>query len=196
MVSVIEENNRPDGTIPTDDKKYNKNKPRFEDNLINSLESICNIFDNIYFLKSLGIISENNFIYRSLNKGNLGSKFWFITLILSLRKLSRQSLKAFKVKRKISKELKSIINDNEINENKNLLNNVLIEKFNETINNCNSILKNNFFELVQTLLYLMIVCVEIFKLKLSKKFKNILETASNFITVIRFLTLGFTTSQI
>ncbi|CCD22179.1 uncharacterized protein NDAI_0A00190 [Naumovozyma dairenensis CBS 421] len=153
-----------------------------EDSIIGGLEYICNIFDNVYLLKSLGIISENNLLYRNLNKGNFGSKIWFVTLILTTRKLVHQLIRAVKARIRLVKERK---NSKRITRNENLVSSVLHEKLDIGIKKCSSMIMDLLLELFQTLVYLFLVSINIFKLKFSDKMVYVLEHLSNLLVLIR-----------
>lgn len=160
-----------------------------EDSLISGLESICGLFDNIYLLKSLGIINEDNFLYRRLNKGEWGSKLWFITLLLSARKSFSRLLKIINAKSKLKKEVEEL----SVADDQDLVKDVLMNKFMDALKKCSALMKDVFFELLQTLAYLVIVVVEVFKVNVSKKLMKFLEPLSHFIAVIRIFTTGYAT---
>ncbi|GAV48593.1 hypothetical protein ZYGR_0M00140 [Zygosaccharomyces rouxii] len=161
----------------------------FEDSLIVGLESICGLFDNIYLLKTLGIISEDNLLYRRLNKGEWGSKLWFVTLLLSARKSFSRLLKIIKAKSKLKKEMKQLSTEGD----EDLVKQVLRNKFTDALKKCSIVIKDVFLELLQTLAYLAIVVIEVFKINFSKKVVKFLEPLSHFIAVIRIFTTGYTT---
>lgn len=171
--------------------KKGVNDPKFslEDTLINSLESVCSFFDHIYFAKSLGIISEQNFLYRKLNKGDWGSKLWFITLLLSARKSFSKLIKVVKGRTKLRNEI-SLIDKND----KGLTNEVLREKFSAMLKKSNLMLRDIVFDLFQTIVYLAIVVVDVFKIGLSKKWRQVLEPLSNLMTILKMFTVGFSTT--
>lgn len=170
--------------------KKGVNDPKFslEDTLINSLESVCSFFDHIYFAKSLGIISEQNFLYRKLNKGDWGSKLWFITLLLSARKSFSKLIKVVKGRTKLRNEI-SLIDKND-----GLTNEVLREKFSAMLKKSNLMLRDIVFDLFQTIVYLAIVVVDVFNIGLSKKWRQVLEPLSNLMTILKMFTVGFSTT--
>ena len=94
------------------DKKSKRNNLSFEDVLTNSLETLCTLFDNIFFLKNIGIISEENKFYQKLNKSQFGSKIWVISLLLSLRKSFKNILKNLKLRQKYHQEISKYKNIN------------------------------------------------------------------------------------
>lgn len=157
----------------------------FEDSLINGLESVCGFFDNVYLAKSLGIISEENFLYKHLNKGDWGSKLWFVTLVLSIRRCLRQLFRILRNRAKLKKELRSIDNNE-----KGLVNDVLKEKLSAMLQRSSLMIKAVMFELLQNILYLIIVAVDMFKIRLPRKWRRVLEPISNFVTVFRLVAFG------
>ncbi|QLQ78678.1 hypothetical protein HG537_0B00280 [Torulaspora globosa] len=159
--------------------------PWFEDNLISGLESVCSFFDNVYFAKSLGIITEENFLYKHLNKGDWGSKLWFVTLVLSIRRCLRQLFRILQDRVKLKKELISM-GKNE----KGLVNDVLKEKLSAMLQKSSLMIKAIMFELLQNILYLIIVAVDVFKVRLPRKWRRVLEPISNFVTVLRLVAFG------
>lgn len=161
----------------------------FEDSLIAGLESVCSFFDNVYFAKSLGIISDQNFLYRHLNKGDWGSKLWFVTLLLSIRRCLRQLFRILRDRVNLKKECKSMANDE-----KGLVNDVLREKLSSLMQKSTLMIKSVLFELLQNVLYLIIVAVDVFKLKIPGKWRRVLEPVSNFVTVVRLFTVGSSSS--
>lgn len=173
-------------------KKPEKDKhATFEDTLIGSLESICSIFDNVYFAKSLGIISEKNVLYRHLNKGNWGSKLWLITLLLSARKSFSKLVRNMKTRVRLKKEIQELHTTDKV-----LISEVLREKYKTALSMCNSQVKDIVFELLQTVAYLVIVIIDVCKIKLSKKWRSLLEPLANIITIVRFFTAGSSAAYI
>ncbi|CAR29068.1 hypothetical protein ZYGR_0Y00140 [Zygosaccharomyces rouxii] len=177
----------PGSEVPSPDP--NGHIPTFEDTLIAGLESICGLFDNVYLLKTLGIISEDNLLYRRLNKGEWGSKLWFVTLLLSARKSFSRLLKIMKAKSKLKEEMKELRTEGD----EDLVKQVLRNKFTDALKKCSIIIKDVVLELLQTLAYLAIVVIEVFKINVSQKVIKILEPLSHFIAVIRIFTTGYTT---
>ncbi|CCE63485.1 hypothetical protein TPHA_0E03960 [Tetrapisispora phaffii CBS 4417] len=167
----------------------NGNEEGFESTLLNYLESITNIFDLVFFLRSTGLIKENNFFYRNLNRSNIGSKIWFVTLILSIRKLYKNILKSTKLLSLLKTEL------TKIEKNNDLTSDIILQK----IQNNNTILKkkikNFIIELIQDFIYLIIVSLEIFKISISKKLNHRLEILSNSVSMLKFFTLEITPTK-
>ncbi|QLG70088.1 hypothetical protein HG535_0A00280 [Zygotorulaspora mrakii] len=183
--SVIVSNTDPDCRNDSADENKGSSEPAtFEDTVINILESACNVFDNIYFAKSLGIISDKNFLYRHLNNGEWGSKLWLITLILSARKLLRQLFKTMKAR----SALKSEIKITQLN-SKSLINDVLTEKLRESLDKCSALIRDKLFDLFQTFIYFIIASISLFKIAVPRKWKRVLEPLSNFVTLMRFFTV-------
>lgn len=171
------------------DKSSNGSKTSFEDTLISGLETVCSFFDNVYFAKSLGIIGDNNFLYKHLNKGGWGSKLWFVTLLLSVRKCIRQLLQIAKKRSRLTTEIGVMDKDG-----KGLMSDVLREKISLMLQKSNILMRETLLDLLQNVVYLIIVVIDVFKLKVPKKGRQYLEPLSNFVTILRFFTMGFSTS--
>ncbi|QLL31165.1 hypothetical protein HG536_0B00260 [Torulaspora globosa] len=163
--------------------------PWFEDSLITGLESVCSFFDNVYFAKSLGIITEQNVLYRHLNKGDWGSKLWFVTLVLSIRRCLRQLFRILQDRVKLKKELKSMGKSET-----GLVKDVLKEKLSTMLQKSSLMIKAIMFEVLQNTLYLIIVAVDVFKIRLPRRWRRVLEPISNFVTVLRLVAFGTSSS--
>lgn len=166
-------------------------KTSFEDNLIAGLESVCSFFDNVYFAKSLGIIGENNFLYRRLNKGGWGSKLWFVTLLLSVRKCLRQIFQIVRDRIRLKTEIKGMDKNG-----RGLMNDVLKEKFLLMLQKSNAMMRETLLDLLQNSVYLMIVVIDVFKLNIPKRARQILEPLSNFVTIMRLFTMGYSSVDV
>lgn len=177
----------PPSVSPSGLEEEVKQESTLEDTVIAGLESICNLFDNIYFFKSLGIISEENVLYRRLNKGSWGSRLWFVTLLLGARKSISHLLKILKARSRLKKEMRELKDDGD----EDLVKQVLRKKFTGALEKCAILLRDVVFELLQTLAYLAIVTIEVFKISVSSKVIKILEPLSHFITVLRIFSTGF-----
>lgn len=164
-------------------------KSAFEDTIIAGLESVCSFFDNVYFAKSLGIIGDNNILYKQLNKGGWGSKLWLVTLVLSLRRSLRQIVQIVKNRVRLETELKGLNKDGN-----GLMNDVLKEKIFSMLGKSSLLLKETLLDLFQNLGYLVIVVIDVFKFKISGRARQVLESLSTFVTIIRLFTIGFSTS--
>ncbi|CCK69140.1 Pex34p KNAG_0C00270 [Huiozyma naganishii CBS 8797] len=164
----------------------------WEDVLLGKLESICSIFDNIYLLKSLGIISKENFLYRKLNKGNVGSKVWFLTLILSIRKNLKRLVRLVQTRFKLVFEIEQILRQKKLDDS--LVNNVVLNKLSTNLRKCHFMIIDTFLDLAQLLIYLFIVSGDCFNIPPRfKKFKKYLGPMSNVVTILRMLVSVYTT---
>ncbi|CCF57665.1 hypothetical protein KAFR_0D00190 [Kazachstania africana CBS 2517] len=173
------------------DDEFHRKSITLEDILIDKLEGICTVFDNIYFLKNLGVIKEDNFIYKKLNKGNLGSKIWLVSLILSIRRCFKNLTHMYRTRRKYVTELSIVSKKRNQSSENGLVNGILKDKLLQSLQKCNSIIRDLLLEFLQVLLYLIIVIIEVFKVKsLERYVKGIrnLEILSNLITVTRIIT--------
>ncbi|SMN20098.1 similar to Zygosaccharomyces rouxii ZYRO0F18370g hypothetical protein [Maudiozyma saulgeensis] len=150
-------------------------KGNLEDIIVHSFESICALFDNIYFLKNIGIINENNFLYKKLNKSQIGSKIWLITLILSLRKSYKKLKKTIFARIQYKKELKKF-------------NNYLNDKTQSNLNllkNYDKIIINTILDFFQDLFYMIIIIFDILKTSKYQKLKSWCEYSSYIISILR-----------
>lgn len=157
----------------------------FEDSVIDGLESITAVFDNLYALQNLGIIGKNNFVYRYLNKGNLGSKLWFVTLILSIRKSIIQLYKLIKRKWTLK---------NEINEDREIYKNISSKTFQCKLQKSlqlDEMIKNILLDAIQSILYLLLVIINVCKIKLPRKLQKALEMASSAVTIWKIIFVNY-----
>ena len=142
----------------------------FEDWVIDSLTSVSSFFDDLYLLRSFGIISETNLLYRKLNRGDIGSKIWLVSLLLSVRRSITRLYKLLKLKFVLRKQISDITASYSPN-----LKKLVIEKFIARSDILNSKIYSLLMDLFQDFLYMMIVLIEVFKIKLSKSSRRALE---------------------
>ncbi|EDO18943.1 hypothetical protein Kpol_2002p13 [Vanderwaltozyma polyspora DSM 70294] len=159
----------------------------WEDIVLDGLEGICSLFDSIYFIKTLGIITDKSFLYRKIIQNNFSLKLWLATLLLIIKKLVVKLFQNYKILRFLKIELKQHINNNNNNNKNNHINSILLEKLNKKINQHYNFIKLNLLDLIQNLLYCAIVIIELLKLKISKKSKFILELLANSITIVKHI---------
>ncbi|AQZ14016.1 PEX34 (YCL056C) [Zygosaccharomyces parabailii] len=174
---------------PSTSDENDKHSYTIEDSIIAGLESICGLFDNVYLFKSLGIISENNFLYRRLNKGEWGSRLWFVTLLLSARKSISHLIKIVRARSKLTREMREM----KIEDDDDLVKQVLKNKFTDALKKYGILIRDVIFELLQTFSYLAIVTIEVFKFSVNARVLRILEPLSHFIAVLRIFSSGYNT---
>lgn len=105
--SLLDMNDLHSAMDESDEKK--NQRVSWEDFLIDGLESLTSLFDNIYILRSFGIISESNVLYQKLNRGDFGSKLWFISSLLSTRKSLSQLIVLGRSRYKLLKEYRQLM---------------------------------------------------------------------------------------
>lgn len=171
-----------------EEEKGKQQPASFEDILIGGLESLTNIFDDVYLLKNFGIIGETNFVYRHLNKGGLGSKLWLATLVLSLRKSLGQLFRLARARHMLQKERRSTPHKCSETFAK-----IIADKFTQKIGQLDRQIKDVLLDVLQNLAYLLVVAVDVFKLKLPHRWRRLLEWVSSLVTVSRFFFAGFST---
>lgn len=171
-----------------EEEKGKRQPASFEDILIGGLESLTNIFDDVYLLKNFGIIGETNFVYRHLNKGGLGSKLWLATLVLSLRKSLGQLFRLARARHMLQKERRSTPHKCSETFAK-----IIADKFTQKIGQLDRQIKDVLLDVLQNLAYLLVVAVDVFKLKLPHRWRRLLEWVSSLVTVSRFFFAGFST---
>ncbi|CCH58290.1 hypothetical protein TBLA_0A04970 [Henningerozyma blattae CBS 6284] len=164
--------------------------------ILYGLESICSVFDNIYFLRSIGLISDTNLFYRLLNRSELGSKIWLITLVLNIRKDTLELLKLLKLKTKISDELEFQLTKLKMEKIGNYSKDVTLiikDKLQNSLKIINNSIKDRIFDLIQNLIYLLILLINIggHYYKSLQRFKHILEIISNMLIVSRVFSTNF-----
>ncbi|SCV02815.1 LANO_0G00408g1_1 [Lachancea nothofagi CBS 11611] len=156
-----------------------------ESRVISGLESVAGLFDDVHLLRSLGIIGENNYFYRKLNKGGVCSKVWLVSLVLSLRKYFADIFQLAVSRSRLKKEEQHFKHCAS-----SPLRKVLCEKISLKIQEIDKRLRLTTLELLQTVAYLLLVVVDVFAIKLSEKWKRILDRSSGFFTVLKFLVLS------
>ncbi|QEU60305.1 Pex34 [Kluyveromyces lactis] len=157
-----------------------------EDLLIDSLTSVSSFFDDLYLLRSFGIISDTNFLYQKLNKGDIGSKVWLVSLLLSIRRSLTQLYKLIRLKLKLRKECMNIASTYSPGFKKLVKEKILAES-----NQLSLKIRSLCMDLLQDLLYMIIVSIDIFKINLSLKFKRALELISSAATVLKFVSSSY-----
>lgn len=200
---LSENNNNQDQNQNHNRKSSSKGSISIEDIIVDNINSISNIFDYLYFFKSLGVIGEDNILYRNLNKGNWGSKFWALSLLLSIKKSFSKCWKLFNYKLKLKFYIQNFNSIKTRGENQSV-NHLILNKLKLKLDKINSLLYDQLFELIQNLIYFLISVLDLFKnfnlFNISKhkwaKFKDQLETVSNLITILRFSMNGYNVVKI
>ncbi|KAG0660377.1 hypothetical protein C6P45_001604 [Maudiozyma exigua] len=163
------------------DKIPKQNKVSFEDGLKDSLTAVCTLFDNIFFLRNIGIISEENKIYQKLNKSQFGSKIWLVSLLLSLRRSFKKIIDNLKLRKKYQLEMIKCKNVN--------LKDKQGHQVQRILSNNLRIILNHVLDFLQDFLYMMIILIDI--LNQNKKllrWKKWCEYSSNLINILKFFT--------
>lgn len=165
--------------------KTNKGGEAIENFCISGMESVAGLFDDIHLLKSFGIISESNYVYRKLNKSGFCSKVWLLSLVLSTRKCIRDLNNLWMSRSRLRKE--------EVHftmHSSNSLRRALSDKIALKIKDVNRRLILVALEIMQNIAYLIIVAADVFTLNLVERWKNLLEKCSSLLTVLKFLFLS------
>lgn len=179
--------------IITDSDDLNStNIHSIENVLVSSINTISNIFDYLYFFKSIGLINDKNFLYRNLNKGNWGSKFWSLSLVFAIKKSVNNCWELLKYRIKLNFYIQNF--DSFKNQSNSPVNGIILNKLRLKLNKINSLLLEQIFEVLQNILYFIISILDILKnittFKVSKDkwehFKHLLETISNLLTIFKF----------
>lgn len=149
-------------TTTTSPSTSSKNEiPTLEDIIVKNVNTISNIFDYLYFFKSIGFIKEDNILYRNLNKGNWGSKFWSLSLLLSIKKTINKCWKLFKYKLKLKFYIQNF--DSIRNQSNHTVNDIILTKLKLKLIKINNLLYDQLFELIQNLIYFIISILDILK---------------------------------
>ena len=147
---------------------------KLEDTVASGIESLCSLFDNVYLLRSVGVIGEDSWLFRTLNKGQAGSKVWLVSLVLAVRRSLRELVRAIRLKWKCHKELGRLLLDSQLR-----------EKLLQKVQQCNARIVDSLMDLVQNALYMVIVLTDIFKWKRYRRVKVWCEYASNAVILLR-----------
>lgn len=156
-------------------------KNSLEDTLIDGLGSISSFFDELYLLKSFGVISEDNFLYRKLNKGDIGSKVWLASLILSVRRSLTNLYRALKTKWTLRRECAGLASSS-----CHELKKILMDKYTAKNREVDSKISSLLMDIFQDAVYIIIILVDLLKINLSRKVRKMLEYLSSFSTLLKF----------
>ncbi|KAH3899535.1 uncharacterized protein SCODWIG_00649 [Saccharomycodes ludwigii] len=166
-----------------DDLFNNNGKPTLEDSIINFLEGLTNIFDQIYFLKTIGILKEQSFLYRKVYKSQATLKLWLISLILTLRKNLSKLVNLLRLRFRLTNEFNKYIQKQQDGN----LNVLLNEKLAKQLKLITKHIKIFLWDLLETLSYLILVIIDLFNPTfLRPGFKTFFERLTTFISVSRF----------
>ncbi|SCU96334.1 LADA_0H00364g1_1 [Lachancea dasiensis] len=159
--------------------------PNVESMLISGLETLAGLFDDVYLLKSFGIISEVNYVYKKVNKGGLCSKIWLVSLILSSRRCISDLFQLAVSRSRLKREEKHF--NNCIT---NSFRKALHEKIALKVQEIDRRLRLTILDLLQNLAYLVVVAIDVFSISISQRWRHILDRLSGFFSVLKLLLMG------
>lgn len=163
-----------------------KGRASLEDRILNKLETLCSLFDNLYLLKSIGIINESNFFFQKINKSTIGSKIWFVTLLLSIRKSIKQLIKNIKIRNQFIEEIKNF----NLN-HKHYVNDIVSDRLEEGLKKCKITIREAIFDLIQNFIYLIIVAFQAFRIKGYNNLKRSLDPMFTIVSIVRLMSTGY-----
>ncbi|KAL6942711.1 hypothetical protein ACO0RG_001672 [Hanseniaspora osmophila] len=153
-----------------------------EDFLISFFESLTSIFDQVYFLKTIGLIKESSFIYRKLYKSQTSLKVWFVSLCLNLKKSLTKLYKIVRFRRKLLAEMNKLSNAQKI-----ALDPDLIAKFHKQLKYINKGICDCLWDVLDHSIYLLLISFDLFSLfKKFKKYEKHVERMATGINLLRF----------
>jgi hypothetical protein len=143
-----------------------KRNARKSDVLVDSLETLTSIMDNVYLLSKFGIGKKSKFLRKLTTNA---SKVWFVTLILSLRKLALNIIGLIRLKSSVVNELNKcqMFGSNELRRN-------IIQRYEDKIGEISSEMKYDILELIGTLIDLGFVSIELFCWKVNPKLEKLM----------------------
>lgn len=137
------------------------------DFVVDSLESLTSVMDNLYLITKFGIGKETVWLKRI---GEHASKVWFVTLLLSIRRLVLNVIRLMRLKAQVLAEVNKIQLYDEINP----LRAIFIEQYQKRIDDLTTDMRYEVLELAGTLVDLAFVSVELFHWKINPTLERIL----------------------
>ncbi len=131
------------------------------DFLVNSLETITSLMDNVYLITKFGIGQNSKFLSKI---GSNASKVWFVTLLITIRKIIKDLIRLYNLKTQVWKEIKFC----EMEQLHNPLAKLILEKYELKLQDIQNDILGGALELVGSLNDLFFVSIEIFKLKVPR----------------------------
>ncbi|KAH3672330.1 hypothetical protein WICMUC_004301 [Wickerhamomyces mucosus] len=147
------------------------------DYLINSLEMLTVLMDNINIITRFGI-GKNSKILKIINENT--SKIWFFTLMFNINRNFQEILKLNNLKNSLLKEIRVCQNNSNYQ-----LAKLIIEKYQFKIQTIEKIIRTEFIELAVNLIDFFFISIEIFKFKVPKLLKKLVEYLSTFLSIWR-----------
>lgn len=155
-------------------------RPRvsWEESVGGAVETLCSLFDNVYMLRSLGVLPQDGWLLRTIDKGHAGSKLWLVSLVLALRRALRQLVSVWRLKSQCQRELRrrarALVADSAVTEK-------LVRKVKE----CNGRLRDALLDLAQNTLYIVVVLYDICGWRRLRRLKVWCEYGSNVLVLLR-----------
>jgi len=131
------------------------------DFLVNGLETLTSLMDNVYLITKFGIGTNSKWLSRV---GKNASKVWFVTLLLSIRKIIKDMIRLFKLKRQVWEQIKLCRSE----QYRNHLAKLILVKYETKINEIQGEIFGNVLELIGSLNDLFFVSIEVFKLRVPR----------------------------
>ncbi|AAS54114.2 AFR742Wp [Eremothecium gossypii ATCC 10895] len=169
VIRTVEEMNR------EGEESGGQNPASLEEHLIAGLQSITAIFDGLYLLRMVGLIGDNNFIYRRVMRNKLDSKIRLASLLLLARKSLRDLLKLIQVRHALSVESEAAV----IPMHSERFTKTIRTKFEESMAKLNDRIRGVIVDLVDNVLYMVLIIIELRKLDMSRKYRVLLQTLSS-----------------
>ncbi|AET37271.1 uncharacterized protein Ecym_1012 [Eremothecium cymbalariae DBVPG len=138
--------------LSKEDSDTNGSPTTFEDQLTENLRSAVTFYDLIYLFQSIGIIKKDNVIYKALAVGKINSGSRLLFLLLVARKTFLKLLRLVR----LWYALKNVLPPASIK-----------KKYNETKSRVKRSILRLSVDLLDTLVYLIVVLIDLFKFKVS-----------------------------
>lgn len=156
----------------------NKQEQKKSDFLVDLLETVTSLLDNLYLITKFGIGKQSKWLQSiSLN----ASKVWFVTLILSLRKIILNLLRLVRLKASVSMELVKC----QMSAPSNKLRDLIIQRYRDEINEISKDINYELLELLGTLIDLGFVSIEMFRWKVHPALEKLMGAISALMSIHR-----------
>lgn len=136
------------------------------DFLVDSLETVTSVMDNLYLLTKFGIGKKSRWLQRLSADA---SKVWFVTLILSIRKIVLNLVRLMGLRSSVRSELTKcqMFGSSELRRN-------IIQKYESKLEELSTEMTYEWFELSGTLVDIGFVSIELFKWKVHPRLEKLM----------------------
>lgn len=156
----------------------NKQEQKKSDFLVELLETVTSLLDNLYLVTKFGIGKQSKWLQ---NISLHASKVWFVTLILSLRKIILNLLRLVRLKASVSMELAKC----QMCAPSNKLRDLIIQRYRDEIDGVSKDINYELLELLGTLIDLGFVSIELFRWRVHPALEKLMGAISALMSIHR-----------